>query len=48
MRIVGKDHWAATGITQTYEAREVEALPWFRLFVGRVRIVSVFRLCTVS
>ena len=38
-RIVGKDHWAAAGITQTYEAREIPAKPWFRLFVERLRML---------
>ena len=41
-RIVGKDHCPAAGITQTYEAREIPAKPWFRLFVERFRIASVF------
>jgi len=39
-RIVGKDQPPAAGITQTYEARETPAKPWFRLFVEGLRIAS--------
>jgi hypothetical protein len=42
-RIVGKDHEASAGITQTYEARAIPAKPWFRLFVVRLRIADIFR-----
>ena len=36
--IVGIDHEPA-GITQTYEARATPAEPWFRLSVGKLRMV---------
>jgi hypothetical protein len=42
-RIVGKDHWPDAGITQAYEAREIPAKPWFRLFVEMVCIAYIFR-----